>query len=412
MKGKLLMLLFFSFSCCSKSSQLTSIHLIDQNDLSQTIQSQERLGHFDHVDFYAPQPYKKVKRIFKRNPKGSVASIVTSYHSNGQLWQALEVLDSRACGSYKEYYSSGCRKLQARVSGGNPDLTPQAQKTWVFDGESLAWTEKGLLEASINYEKGLLQGPSTFYHDNQSVWKELYYENGLLNGPYVLFYPGGDTLEKGNFFEGKKHGLTERFWENGKVAAKESFLEGKLLEASYLEKDGQIIAQVSEGNGTRVLFSKNGLFKTETLEHGDVKGLVEIYGNFGKVVRRYFIENGLKQGQDLQFDPISGKKTLSMHWNKGCLQGLVQSFYPNGRVESQKEMGFNQRNGIALSWYEDGSIRFIEHYSKDRLEKGQYFPKGQDRPCSLVINGKGCCTLFDSQGTFLQKIHYENGNPI
>lgn len=404
--------LLLLMSSCSKSLELSSIHLVDHNNLSQSIQAPERLAIFQKTNFGTPQPYQKIKRIFKRNKKGQVHSILTSYHSNGQMWQRLGCIDSRANGRFEEWNPDGKLKFEATVIGGTSDLSQEAQMTWIFDGQSRAWADSGSLEASIEYEKGLLQGRTIFYHDSQKIWKELQYEKGLLQGKAKIFFESGALLEESNYLRGEKDGPSIRFWRENRVAAKETFSEGKLIDASYFDQKGALIASVKNGNGKRLIFSKNGIHKKENIENGRVQGLVQVYGTNDQIIKEYKIENGVKEGDDFEFDPLSGKKILRLPWKEGLLQGTVQSFYKNGQMESQKEISSNQRNGLSLSWYEDGSLRFIEHYLKDRLQKGQYFQKGEDKPCSLVIDGEGCCTLFDQLGNFSQKIYYENGIPI
>jgi hypothetical protein len=53
----------------------------------------------------------------------------------------------------------------------------------------------------------------------------------------------------------------------------------------------------------------------------------------------------------------------------------------------------------------------IEEYDNDQLVKGIYIKKGEKSPVSVIENGEGIATLYDSDGYFLKKIKYYKGIP-
>jgi antitoxin component YwqK of YwqJK toxin-antitoxin module len=74
-------------------------------------------------------------------------------------------------------------------------------------------------------------------------------------------------------------------------------------------------------------------------------------------------------------------------------------------------MAQNMKNGIAMSWYKDGSIMLAEEYSNDKLLRGQYTKQGENEPISVIEKGTGIATLFDSSGNQIEKIRYLEGKP-
>ena len=82
-----------------KENTLLSIQLLDRNGFSETISTKERLALHAQTDFLIPQPYQKVIRIFGRDRAGKSHSKITTYHSNGFIWQYLESVDGRAHGN-------------------------------------------------------------------------------------------------------------------------------------------------------------------------------------------------------------------------------------------------------------------------------------------------------------------------
>jgi antitoxin component YwqK of YwqJK toxin-antitoxin module len=66
------------------------------------------------IDYLKPQPYQKVLRVFNKRKNANDFSIITSYHSNGNLFQYLEVEKARAKGNYREWFPNGSQKIQKR----------------------------------------------------------------------------------------------------------------------------------------------------------------------------------------------------------------------------------------------------------------------------------------------------------
>ena len=143
---------YYSSAICKP--RLVSINIIDRNDFSETINNPDRLSTYDKVDFNEPQPYDKVLRVYSRDEEGNIKAYLNTYHPNGLPKQYLEVVNSRAYGTYKEWYPNGAQKIEAFVVGGEADIIDGSEKTWLFDGDCKAWNEKKELEAIIPYSKG------------------------------------------------------------------------------------------------------------------------------------------------------------------------------------------------------------------------------------------------------------------
>ncbi len=423
----LIPLFLFLGGCTAKkaaphSSALTSINIIDPNGLSETISSQERLKQYQNVDFLSPQPYQKVLRFYGRDAQGNIRSLITSYYPNGQPHQYLEAINSRAQGQYKEWHENGKIHLLSSIIGGIPDITQQAEKTWLFDGLSQVWDEEGNLIAKISYDKGLLEGISCHYHPkNGSLWKKIPYTKDKRQGTVEIYFENGSLLQSIPYKEDLKDGKSIRFWENGQIAAEEFFEKDLLVEAYYydLEK-GEKIAKIKYGNGFRAVFGKEALIELHEYKDGVPEGEVKIFNQNQVLIRKFEIKEGQKHGEEIfYFEPKFAKQEekrsypkLSIQWSSGNIQGSVKTWYENGQIESIKEMSNNSKNGISSAWYKDGSILLVEEYHNDNLIKGKYFRKGDPYPISTVINGYGTATLYDGDGTFLRKIEYQNGKPI
>lgn len=414
MKKYLLILCVLFVTGCSAyndDNTITSINIIDRNGMSETISSKERLEQFKNVDFSAAQPYQKVLRMYGRDKAGNSHSCITSYHPNGELKQSLEAVNNRAYGPYLEYHPNGKKKIESFIIGGIADINTHSEKSWLFEGISRAWNEEGALLAEIAYEKGGLEGVSLYYHSNGSLWKKLPYKGNQLEGTVEIFLRDGSLFQTIQYKNGEREGQTVRLWENGKIAYHENYLQGMLQEGEYFSKEGERVSCIIDGKGFRAVFGKDRLEELHEYKQGIQEGLVKFFNEKGQLVRLFSLKNGEKDGEEYDYyDALHPKLMIS--WRDGLIQGVVQSWYPNGKLESRKEISQNQKNGLATGWYENGAVMYVEEYDRGMLVKGEYYRLHEKEPASIVKNGEGVALLFDKEGSFMQKVLYHDGHPV
>lgn len=396
---------------------LASINIIDRNGFTETISSADRLKQYAQVDFLKNQPYQKVLRIFNRDQRGNIRAIITSYHPNGQPKQYLEVINNRAYGPYFEWYPNGIVKLHANVISGTADIDDQAEKTWLFNGCSRAWNESGNLMAEIYYSNGAMDGMATYYHNNGSVWKQVPMSQGRIEGTMTVYLENGNVMQSNNYAAGQRNGSSKRYWHTKQIAADETYRAGLLQSGHYYSINGDLISDVEDGSGHRPIFSKEGISEMQEYQGGVQAGEVKVFDANGVLISVHHVKNGNKHGEEIEYyepshvdDDLTPR--LSLNWYEGKVQGIVRTWYPDGTQESQREMSNNKKNGLFTAWYEDGSVMMIEDYDHGKLKKGEYYTPGEKIPVSLVNNGKGTATLYDSRGNLLRKITYYNGKPV
>jgi antitoxin component YwqK of YwqJK toxin-antitoxin module len=396
----------------AKPLPLISIQITDQNGLTQTIQTKERLKEFEKVNFAAPQPYQKVFRTYARDRSGKTRAIATTYWPNGQIQQCLHIVDSVAYGRLVEWHENGAIKLQAVVVGGRGELSPSALNTWLFNGLAQSWDENGNKQAEIHYEKGVLQGPSLYYYPCGTLQKRAFFSQGKLEGVVESYYPSGAIKETVHYKKGIREGESKSFFSSGEKQAEEYFMEGKLWAATYYSPQAEVIATVENGKGTRAVFEEDLLSVLEEVQEGVQQGKVQVFDKKGFLSNQFFLNKHIKHGPEELYYPRSNQKQLSIDWYEGKVQGCVRTWYPNGQIESEREYAHNKKNGLCTAWYEDGSLMLVEEFESDLLQRGKYFKKGLLEPVSQVEEGKGVVSLFDSCGTLTSKIEYENGKPL
>ena len=405
-------------SCKPKLLPLSSVHIIDRNGFTETVGNKERLRQLQGVNFLTPQPYQKVLRIYARDSGGNIRSIVTTYHENGNPKQFLEIVNARACGKYYEWHENGKMSITAQVVGGAADVTPLAEKSWLFDGPSWAWNDKEQAIAEVQYSQGSLEGMTTYFHPNGQIWKRLPYCKNQLDGIVEIFLSDGALLQQTNYCQGQINGPNKRYWNSDLIASDEEYCRGRLESGLYFDLDGNMIAEVQNGTGFRAIFGKSRALELQEFRDGTLEGEVKVFNQEGSLKRIYHVQNGIKHGEEIEyynsfFNSTSQQQQpkLAFFWNDGKVQGMVKTWYPSGVLESQKEMANNAKNGVLTAWYKDASLMLIEEYDHNLLIRGDYFKKGDRMPVSQIREGRGVATLYNPDGHFSQKISYLNGKP-
>lgn len=415
-KSKFCLALLFLLCACHPGKQdenLVLIQIQDRNGLSETISNPDRLITYDKIDFLSSQPYQKVLRVFRKEGKNH--SVVTTYHPNGSTWQLLEAKEMRAFGSFHEWFPNGVKKIEATVIGGNADLTPGAQESWLFDGTSSVWDEEGRLLATILYDKGVLSGLSTYYYPSGSVEKTIPYIQDRIEGEAQEFWEDGRIKTKTPYRNGQKEGISIAYWPGTERRSEEDYSDGRLKTGRYFTPSQGIISEVNDGGGFQAVFQQQQMIRLQEIRKGIVEGLVKNFDPDGELRSTFYLKNGKKHGEEIEYysqrDTDAGaalRPKISLTWDQDAIHGIVKTRYLNGQLQSQREMCRNKRNGICCCWYRDGSLMLTEEYENDELVRGQYYRKNQLQPVSTITNGSGTASIYDEDGVFLRKVIYLN----
>jgi antitoxin component YwqK of YwqJK toxin-antitoxin module len=421
MKNIFLLLVLIALCGCAsrtpsdQSGSIVSMQIIDRNGFAETISNKERLTSFQTTDFLTPQPYQKVLRVYGRNPAGQSTSRITSYHDNGLLWQYLEVVDGRAHGLYQEWFPNGHLKIQAQLIEGVADIHDLAQATWIFEGESKVWDDQGSLLGEFTYEKGLLHSAARYYFPNGKLQKIIPYEQGEIHGTIQVFDETDELIEEIPYVKGEKHGEATAYWKPAQLLSKETFSKGLLQNGVYYDKSGKNTAEIKDGKGKLAQFKDEQLQALISYENGIPDGEVQLFYTDGTLHISYMVKEGKKNGEEWEYYPKQNGKALRpklcLHWHDDRIEGQVKTWYPNGQMESQREINSNKKQGVSFAWYKNGDLMLVEEYENDLLIKGTYYKKGDKKAVSKIESGKGLASLYSNEGIFLKKVSYEKGKP-
>ncbi len=408
--------------------KLISVHILDFNGFSETVTNKERLQQFAQKNFIYPQQYKKVLRVFKKSSKDAsdTITIITSYHENGQIHRYIECVNGRASGNFREWHDNGQEKIIAYVISGAADLDEKSIDTWTFDGPSIARSSQGKLLGIFSYKKGLLDGLSITYSPSGYIEWITEYSDGKKTGFERRQKDDGTIIEEISHKNGLRDGISRGYWPSGKLKYQEDFQSDLLKEGVYYDDSSSTaISEVINGNGIRTIFDDERLLSQYQIIEGKRQGFVKIYNDDGSLMREFSEIDGKKHGKDILYysddalrfsdlpqDREEPMPKLMIEWRQGSITGIVETWYPTGKIESRREMKQNERDGISMCWYPDGSVMLVEEYEKGILKKGRYHKRGDTSPYSSINKGKGTATLFDQDGHIVERVEYIDGKPV
>lgn len=409
---------FLFYGCAHRhstnpSDQLALICLTDRHGATETISNKERLTNYEAINFDQPQHYQQVIRVFNKNEVGVQKSVLTSYHENGQIKQYLEAVSSRAQGIYKEWHANGKLKIHGHVIEGIAQLTENAQLSWVFDGDSTVFDEQGQMIAHFCYDKGLLQGDACYYYPNGIMQKCIPYVDHQREGICQSFDKQGHLIGSETYHQDVLHGEVSYQACEEHPAYEERYDLGNLIEGKYYDYDHVLKYEIQNGFGLRPVYQKGNLSQEVEFKNGKQEGEVKLYAMDGFLENIYHVKNGQRQGEEWVYSRSHlNSPKLYLHWDKDHIHGLVKTWYDNGRLESQREMAYSQKQGMLTAWYRNGDLMCVEEYENDKLMRGKYYKIGKLEAVSSIENGTGTVTLYDENGIFTQRVQYKNSEIV
>ncbi|MBP6303958.1 MAG: hypothetical protein KBB37_04705 [Bacteroidia bacterium] len=137
-------------------------------------------------------------------------------------------------GWWRQYWPDGDLKYECMFVNGQKDGL-----------ELKYYDNQDCIELSVNYNMGVLDGPTTSYYKTCKVNCEETYYNGIKHGSERCYHEKGWLMSEGYFEEGKLKGAFSHFDETGKVKFESSEKDftvnlDKFLSGEYKLKDSTI----------------------------------------------------------------------------------------------------------------------------------------------------------------------------
>lgn len=183
-----------------------------------------------------------------------------------------------------------------------------------FEGEKVLTTyPEGEKKTELYYKKGILDGPSLFYHKNGTILIQSLFVKGIKEGESRLYYDSGELYSRQKFQKGLWDGLQEFYYKDGRLRASLNYKQGLI--------NGEVILYFPNGNKFREI-----LFK-----------------------------NGKREGKEKLWN-IGGLQEVEIQYQDNKPFGICKAWYGNGKLAREVIYDNDSKPCSVRQWTSDGSI--------------------------------------------------------
>jgi antitoxin component YwqK of YwqJK toxin-antitoxin module len=263
------------------------------------------------------------------------------------------------------FYSKGTKKLYA--------------------GDLVCYYGSGQKASEGKIKNGKKEGLWVSYWDGAGKKDEINYINGLSDGSFVTYFKEGSVSSKGAYAKGNFNGPHESYFATGKVERKcvyvNGLLEGKIY--SYNE-DGILIREQSfehgEEEGVQYTFNNKGMKIMEVgYKDGDEfkDGTYALWNDEGIQTYLGHYKMGIKVGVWKIWYDTGVLSSVCNYDQKGNIEGIKETYFKNGQLETQTTYTNNIPNGTYTAFYENGKPKLKGQY-KNGKQDGEWMEWGPD----------------------------------
>jgi len=289
-----------------------------------------------------------------------------------------------------------------------PDNTKIAEGNYAVgaDGKDGLWkyyTQYGLLESEIEYEKGELKGIYKEYNalgkliaetkvtklEPYTEWIVKYYPNGEIasngwkvnnkfEGKWEFFHPNGNLSETKTFLYNNNNGPIFNYDIEGKLTDKQLYVDDNLTETIIYDTLKNVLQTLNFKNNKPTDFEVKNNFKNKLATYtklGDwLVGDYKLYHGNGELLGGGNFNNGLKSNEWKYYDN-DGLLFYKANYTNGLLNGKQIYYHTvNGNVLSETDYVNNLEDGEHISYYENGNVNVKgKHEEGENMGKWEFY---------------------------------------
>lgn len=188
--------------------------------------------------------------------------------------------------------------------------------------------------------------------------------------------------------------MVESYDENGGLTQKATYVDGVL--------DGEFLAYNPQGTVIKRFFYRQGKLQGEAL----------IYNDDGKLTQRLTYEDDVLDGALQIFS--NEVMVAEIPYVKGVRTGIMRTFAPNGRVQSETTLQADKENGVRTIYNPELGVIVRAETLVDGVVHGQsltFYPGGAVMMQQTFVKGlpEGRSVSFYKSGAIQQIAIYEKG---
>ncbi|NUT84541.1 MULTISPECIES: toxin-antitoxin system YwqK family antitoxin [Pseudomonas] len=226
-----------------------------------------------------------------------------------------------------------------------------------LDGWQTTYHDNGNIAESFKWHQGTLEdGEYLEYDENQRVIGRTSYKAGVWDGPALAYYPNGKLRSRTFFVRGKAQGFSPIYFENGALQLSRNLLNGK--------PDGWVVEYFPNGKTKRKESHQRGTQRSYAL--WNEQGTQTIEWQWDEYKR--------EQGDFKQWHE-NGQLKEHKIYKDGQLQSHVKNWAKNGQLRSSIHYRDNKRHGTSQYWTDDGKLvedcKYTDGVREQECQRGQ-----------------------------------------
>lgn len=259
------------------------------------------------------------------------------------------------------------------------------------------------------------------------------YEDNVLNGPTTFTFPHSQTLESSNIYEkgnlikklsynirgipvqeeiylSPTHIKTTKWYLDGTPMCIEERSFDELIEARYYNAKNEMVYQLANGSGTRVVRDDSGSITTKETINNGYPSLRETFHANGTPHTILSLRNGILHGRKQVFaqsgEPVSvehwdmnklhglatyfqnGCRYLEIQFTQGLKNGLERHYIDGETIVEESQWLRNQKHGPTTVYY-DGMSKTEWYYNNDRVSKDKFRELCDREQMISIMNERG-----------------------
>ena len=319
---------------------------------------------------FLPTGEKRSELQFKA---GIPVGPMTTFYPTGEREAVVNIVNERRHGLQVEYHRNGNLRAELPFHFG------------VTDGEAVFYDERGVKSATLAYKQGVPHGMETRYYGSGNVKMTVPFVSGERHGMAVLYAPDGFKQAEIPFVHGQVQGFDRRFNLLGRMTGAVKYVDDApndtiltFYPSNFVEAERKY-TDILKQNGTDTRYwdaGPNDPTPTAADPDHPVRGpkLLEVpivndqkhgqavsWDREGHKIGSLTYVEDQRHGMEIRYHVTeSGPpvRQAEYRWDHDRLMGMAQTWWKNGRRQSEFPTEDGHGSGIETRWDEAGKLRF------------------------------------------------------
>jgi antitoxin component YwqK of YwqJK toxin-antitoxin module len=253
-------------------------------------------------------------------------------------------------------------------------------KNGVLNGSVTHWYKNGKKKSEVTMADGKDNGYEVTYYIDGTKESEGWNTDGSSDGEWVEYDELGRVSTTSYYAGGALDGYKDTFTPNGKLLTEEKYRKGWLQKITQFDTLRNVIHVDSfpKGSGAYTLIYPGGKTMISTgFVNGNLDGLYQTFYFDGSLESKGFYSEGLLDSTYTAYY-FGGVKQAEGRYHLGSKEGLWKYYNEDGNIDVTSEFKDDDLNGLKTYYFDNGLKNYVAEYKDDESNgtDRRYAPDG------------------------------------